>query len=56
MQTLSSKDMYLLQGGFAPLVPDPSFPELSCPTREILRLFTDLAMRTLVANHAGTAN
>jgi hypothetical protein len=56
MQTLSSKDMYLLQGGFAPLVPDPSFPELSYQTREIMRYLTDLAMRALVANHPGIAD
>jgi hypothetical protein len=56
MQTLSSNDMYLLQGGFAPLVPDPSFPGLSNQTREIMRYFMDQAMRTLVANHPGIAD
>jgi hypothetical protein len=53
MQTLSSKDMSLLQGGFAPLVPDPSFAGLSNQTREILRYFMDQAMRTLLTNHTG---
>ena len=53
MQTLSSKDMSLLQGGFAPLVPDPSFAELSHQTWEIMRNLMDQAMRTLLTNHTG---
>ena len=56
MQTLSSKDMSLLQGGFAPLVPDPSLAGLSNQTREIMRYLMDLAMRPLVANHPGIAD
>ena len=53
MQTLSSEDMSLLQGGFAPLVPDPSFAELSHQTWEIMRNLMDQAMRTLLTNHTG---
>jgi hypothetical protein len=56
MQTLSSKDMYLLQGGFAPLAPDPSFLGLPNPTREIMRYLMDRAMRTLITNHHGIAD
>jgi hypothetical protein len=56
MQTLSSKDLSLLQGGFAPLVPDPSFAELSHQTWEIMRYLMDQAMRTLIANHPGIAD
>ena len=55
MQTLSSKDMYLLQGGFAPLVPDPSLPGLSNQTWEIMRYLADLAMQALITHHPGIA-
>jgi hypothetical protein len=56
MQTLSSKDLYLLRGGFAPLMPDPSFLGLSDQTRKIMRYFMDQATRTLIANHPGIAD
>jgi len=47
--------MYLLQGGFAPLVPDPSLPGLSNQTLEIMRYLKDLAMHALIAQHPGIA-
>ena len=55
MKTLSSKDMYLIQGGYAPLLPDPPFPDPSNEIQDIMRYFLNLAMRALVAHHPGIA-
>ena len=38
METLSSKDMYLIQGGSAPALPDPPFPVSSNEIRDIMHI------------------
>ncbi|MGA2445005.1 MAG: hypothetical protein ABSG50_06195 [Opitutaceae bacterium] len=55
MKTLSSKDMYLIQGGYAPALPDPPFPDPSNEARDIMRYFMNLAMRALITHHPGIA-
>ena len=56
MKEIPSEEMSMLQGGFAPLAPDPPLPGPSGDLEDELRALQDYWNHLLVANHRGYAD
>lgn len=56
MKEISSEEMSMLQGGFAPLAPDPPLPRPSATLENEMRALLDLWSNRLAAGHQGYAD
>jgi hypothetical protein len=56
MKEISSAEMSMLQGGFAPLAPNPPFPGASSNLESIMRALMNAWPNPLLGNHLGYAD
>ena len=56
MKEISSEEMSMLKGGFAPLAPDPPLPNPSGNPENIIRTFMNLWPNALAVGHLECAD
>jgi hypothetical protein len=56
MKEISSAEMSMLQGGFAPLAPNPPLPGSSTNLESTMRALMNIRPDPLVGNHLGYAD
>jgi hypothetical protein len=56
MKEIPSEEMSMLQGGFAPLAPDPPLNRSSVNLETVMRALMNLWPNPLIADHKGCAN